>query len=88
MSTAPVSGAVHFRRVCDPKRITLLLLAGPALRGAAADVSIRADTPMDPPRWAILERQLLDANVPACREFFTTCACRIVAERLESTRRA
>jgi hypothetical protein len=25
---------------------------------------------MEPPRWAVLERQLLDENVPACREFF------------------
>ena len=25
---------------------------------------------MDPPRWATLERQLLNENVPACREFF------------------
>ena len=35
-----------------------------------ADVSLRIDTPMDPPRWAMLERQLLADNVPACREFF------------------
>ena len=37
----------------------------------AADVSIRIDTRMDPPRWAVLERRLLADNVPACREFFT-----------------
>jgi len=36
----------------------------------AADVSIKIDTRMDPPRWAVLERQLLAANVPACQEFF------------------
>src|SRR5258706_4787518 len=35
-----------------------------------ADVSIRIDTRMAPPRWALLERQLLSENVPACREFF------------------
>src|SRR5688500_7753503 len=34
-------------------------------------VSIRIDSPMTAPRWARLERQLLDDNVPACREFFT-----------------
>jgi hypothetical protein len=28
------------------------------------------DTPMTTPEWAKLERQLLDANTPACREFF------------------
>jgi hypothetical protein len=36
----------------------------------AADVAIRISTRMDPPKWAALERTLLDANVPACREFF------------------
>jgi len=34
-------------------------------------VSLRIDTHMDPPRWAVLERRLLAENVPACREFFT-----------------
>jgi hypothetical protein len=38
---------------------------------AIADVSIRIDSPMSPPRWARLERQLLADNVPACREFFS-----------------
>ncbi len=37
---------------------------------AVADVSIRVDSPMSPPRWARLERQLLADNVPACQEFF------------------
>jgi hypothetical protein len=37
---------------------------------AAAPVTIAIDTPMAAPRWARLERQLLAANVPACREFF------------------
>src|SRR5207237_1595329 len=32
---------------------------------------IRIDTRMEAPRWAVLERQLLADNVPACREFFT-----------------
>jgi hypothetical protein len=36
----------------------------------AGDVLIRIETPMDPPRWATLERQLLADNVPACREFY------------------
>ena len=34
------------------------------------DVSITVDTPMAAPRWAVLERQLLADNVPACTEFF------------------
>ncbi len=36
----------------------------------ARDVSIAIDSKMEPPRWARLERQLLDENVPACREFY------------------
>ena len=36
-----------------------------------ADVVVRVSSPMTPPRWAVLERQLLADNVPACREFFT-----------------
>jgi hypothetical protein len=37
---------------------------------AASPVTIAVDTPMAAPRWAQLERQILAANVPACREFF------------------
>jgi hypothetical protein len=44
-----------------------LLLISPS---TAADVSIRIEARMDPPRWAVLERQLLADNVPACQEFF------------------
>ena len=40
------------------------------VRTDAATVSIRIDTHMTPPRWAVLERQLLAANVPAGQEFF------------------
>lgn len=35
---------------------------------AAADVTI--DTPMPAPRWAVLERQLIEANAKACEEFY------------------
>jgi hypothetical protein len=37
---------------------------------AAAPPAISIDTPMPAPRWAELERRILAANVPACREFF------------------
>src|SRR6476646_4675788 len=40
--------------------------ATPSLRSG----SIRIDSRMAAPRWAMLERQLLAENVPACREFF------------------
>jgi hypothetical protein len=37
---------------------------------AAPPPAIVVDSPMTAPRWARLERELLAANVPACREFF------------------
>src|SRR5262245_66481403 len=50
-----------------------LVLVGalPTQSARVADVVVRVATPMTPPRWAVLERQLLADNVPACREFFT-----------------
>jgi hypothetical protein len=38
--------------------------------GAAAGPKIKIDTPMAPPAWALLERELLRANTTACEEFF------------------
>ncbi len=59
------------------RRVAVALLVGCAFaasigayRPAGLDVSIRIDSPMAPPRWARLERQLLADNVPACTEFF------------------
>jgi hypothetical protein len=53
-------------------RRTIALLAGIFGIGTAAapPVGITVDTPMAAPRWARLEREILAANVPACREFF------------------
>lgn len=48
--------------------LALLCAMTPAARGD--DAAIRVETPMSPPTWALLERQLLDANSAACREFF------------------
>jgi len=39
----------------------------------AADVTITVSTPMQPPKWALLERQLLAEHLPACREFYKRC---------------
>src|SRR5262245_33181628 len=35
-----------------------------------SDVVVRVASPVTPPLWALLERQLLADNVPACREFY------------------
>src|SRR5689334_22937884 len=44
------------------------LLLAPSLR--AGDLKVSVDTPMSPPAWALLQRELLRANTPACREYF------------------
>ncbi len=41
-----------------------------AALSAAAQVTLKIDTPMPAPKWALLERRLLSESVPACREFF------------------
>ena len=47
------------------------LIAGSvAAATASPPVTIAIDTPMAAPRWAHLERAILSASVPACREFF------------------
>lgn len=42
-------------------------LASQAYAGATA---IRVDSPMPPPAWALLQRELLDAESAACRQFY------------------
>ncbi|HLQ43618.1 MAG TPA: hypothetical protein VK137_02730, partial [Planctomycetaceae bacterium] len=42
----------------------------PCPKAEAADTAIHIDTPMSPPAWALLERELLKANTIACQEFF------------------
>ena len=44
--------------------------AEPARGGDVAPAIVRIDTPMAPPGWALLERELLRANVRACEEFY------------------
>jgi hypothetical protein len=52
---------------CQSRASSNALSAEPA---KVADVRVRIEAHMDPPRWATLERQLLADNVPACREFY------------------
>ncbi len=55
-----------------PSFLAMIAAAFLSLAGgtAAAEPAIEIDTPMSPPAWALLERQLLDANAAACREFY------------------
>jgi hypothetical protein len=54
-----------------PIILTMCLLTLMWTRSArAADAVVSIDTPMSPPGWALLERELLRANAAACREFF------------------
>jgi acetyl esterase/lipase len=39
-------------------------------RKSADSVTVHIDSPMPAPRWAELERKLLDENLAACREFY------------------
>jgi hypothetical protein len=51
--------------------LTILLAWGlPIPVSAGPGVTVGIQTPMSPPAWALLERQLLQANTAACQEFF------------------
>ncbi len=62
------------RLICSRVAVIVFLASATFLscpsNGAETAASIRIDTKMEAPRWAVLERQLLADNVPACREFF------------------
>src|SRR5262245_65843525 len=46
----------------------ILCTAGPA--AASGKAALRLESPVAPPAWALLQRELLRANTAACREFF------------------
>ena len=52
------------------RSLVVLLIGASCVVSAAAPAPILIDTPMPAPAWARLERQILAAAVPACREFF------------------
>jgi hypothetical protein len=47
------------------------LLAMPAIGAEPMELTVRVETPLAPPGWALLERELLRANARACEEFFS-----------------
>ncbi|HEV8001240.1 MAG TPA: hypothetical protein VGP63_15240 [Planctomycetaceae bacterium] len=59
------------RRLLSGLAFTLTVtLCLPAQAGVEHAIQITINTPMAPPAWAVLERELLRANAVACREFF------------------
>ena len=52
------------------KRILLLLCCVHIFSVSLAGATLHIRTPMTPPGWALMERELLKANTAACREFY------------------
>src|SRR5215207_9771603 len=52
------------------RSLVVLVIGASCMVSAAGPAPIAVDTPMPAPAWARLERQILAASVPACREFF------------------
>ena len=48
-------------------------------RGVGAEsrmvVVVRLETPREPPKWALLEREMLESLSDACEDFFCKLAC-------------
>lgn len=69
---APLSGPsqiMHAPKLLSPSRAVGVFLLAVTL-ASAAEVSVRIDTPMEAPRWAVLQRQLLAEQTAPAREFF------------------
>ena len=50
--------------------LSLLVLALVSRSALCNDATISVETPMSPPTWAVLQRELIKANTAACKEFF------------------
>src|SRR6476619_3355624 len=57
-------------RLLQQSVLVCLIVAIRAGNLVAAEPTISISTPMSPPAWALLERELLKQNADACREFF------------------
>lgn len=53
----------------QPRLVLACAFAAPALATADEKV-LKVTTPMSPPSWALLERDVLQANADACRDFY------------------
>ena len=50
--------------------VAVLIASAPCAFANGPAKALAIKTPMSPPTWALLQRQLLDANAKACREFY------------------
>lgn len=50
--------------------LSIVTTLGPSAHVCGAEVQFSIESPLPPPAWAVLERELLRANADACREFF------------------
>ena len=50
--------------------LVFICLVLPCISAFGGNVTLRVDSPMTPPAWAVLERELLDAHLDACTEFY------------------
>ncbi|MCH2213238.1 MAG: hypothetical protein MK110_18200 [Fuerstiella sp.] len=57
-------------RVVLPPFLLILSLTVAVSAAYGSDTKILIETPMSPPAWAVLERELIRANTAACEEFF------------------
>ena len=78
-TVAPIAGgagsreietARHLRCRRTPGLPRVASDTGASMRTTAGEALIEIDTPVPAPSWALLERQLLDAQAQACAEFF------------------
>jgi hypothetical protein len=57
-------------RLCFHACVLVSLVLGFTARGVAGEEAVTIDTPMPPPAWALLERELLRQQSAACEEFY------------------
>ncbi len=57
-------------RLCVSARDVFIAFFLCCLPVSAGEVKLSVDTPMSPPAWALLEREVLKANSAACEEFY------------------
>src|SRR6476659_6399487 len=60
---------VMFHRICA-SAVAAAIIVIISSHATAAEPTIKVDSTMTPPAWALLEREVLRMNAAACEEFF------------------